>query len=97
MSQPQFNNAYMRLMNTFNQLNPEKYDECIKYFFDIGKSYGQPDFDDYLLLNKNNDDKKLFLKDLVTEVINMDMCIYVSTGVNPLLGSKFYNKMRSCL
>lgn len=89
MNQEGFKNAYHRLISLFENIssNSSTYDELIKYFYEIGKDYGQPEFN-IQILEISIEDKKQLLKELIKEIINLDFCYYISTGVNPKLGIK---------
>lgn len=88
-----FDNAYNKLIELFFLIKrTENYDELIKYFYEIGKNYSQPEYNSDLF-NLSNEQKISVLKQLIKEIINLDFCYYVSTGINPELGLKFKNKI----
>ena len=61
MNQEGFKNAYHRLISLFENIssNSSTYDELIKYFYEIGKDYGQPEFNIQILEISIEDKKQL--------------------------------------
>jgi hypothetical protein len=91
-NKPNFIKAYKRLIDSLNCVPDTKYIELIKYFFEIGQNYGQPPYNSTINAMTPLNLKNL-VYDLAKEVVNLDMCFYVSKNVNPRLSEKFKQKM----
>ena len=89
----QFKKANKSLTEYVNKLNGSdvKIIKCIRKFYEITK-----DINDINNLDLNKiDDKLKFLIELCNELINIDMCVWISTGTNPKNANKMYKFIRN--
>jgi hypothetical protein len=87
-----FNSAHTKLIDKYSKLDDSQIVSCIKYFYEISKDYGQPDYN-VIIDTKPIGEQRELLHNLLSELVNIDLITYVSKAYNPRLAGKMHKFM----